>query len=90
MEAAFKALQVLLDRKVTSDTIQASILTADFATLTAMSFVDFGAVSRAAVGVVSSLSKLVHKLYLMGREYSETQDARTLLSSPVTFDLHAL
>ena len=86
MEAAFKALQVLLDRKVTSDTIQASIPTADFATRTAMSFVDFGAVSRAAVGVVSSLSKLVHKLYLMGREYSETQDARTLLSSPANLD----
>jgi hypothetical protein len=86
MEAAFKALQVLLDRKVTSDTIQASIQTADFATRTAMSFVDFGAVSGAAVGVVSSLSKLVHKLYLMGREYSETHDARILLSSPANLD----
>ena len=86
MEAAFKSLELLLERKVTSETLQAGIQTADFTARTAMSFVDFGAVSGTMIGVISSLSKLVHKLYLLGREYSETRSARVLLGNPAELD----
>ena len=86
VEAAFRGLQTLLDRKVTSETVQAGIQTADFATRTAMSFVDFGAASGTLIGVVSAVSKLIHNLYLLGREYSETRAARVLLSTPANLD----
>lgn len=82
MAAAFKALNELLERNVTSETVQASIQTADFTARTAASFVDFGAVSGTMIGVVSTLGKLVHKLYLLGREYSESRAANRLLGNP--------
>lgn len=86
MREAFKALALLLDRQTTAATIQATIQTADFATRTAMSFVDFGAASGTLVSAVSTLSKFVHKLYLVGREYGETRHARRLLSDPGKLD----
>jgi hypothetical protein len=81
IQAAFAALATMLDRKTTAMTIEASIQTADFATRTAMSFADLGAASSAVMGVVTSLSKLVHKLYLFARELAEKRKADVLLSS---------
>jgi hypothetical protein len=85
---AFKALERLLARKVTSETIQAGVITTDFALRTALSFADLGAASSTAVGVASTLAKLLHKLYLLGREYGETRDARKLLERPDNLDSH--
>jgi hypothetical protein len=82
MEAAFRALTLLLDRQTTAATIQATIQTADFTTRTAMSFVDFGVASGSLIGAVSTLSKFMHKMYLLGREYAETRAARRLLADP--------
>jgi hypothetical protein len=86
MRAAFQALSLLLERQTSAALIQASIQTADFASRTAMTFVDFGAASGTLIGAISTLSKMVHKLYLLGREYSETRHARTLLSDPGNLD----
>jgi hypothetical protein len=82
----FKALQVVLDRVVTSETTQAGLQTADLATRTVLSFADLGAASSTAVGVAFTLAKLLHKLYLLGREFAETRDARKLLANPDNLD----
>jgi hypothetical protein len=82
MAAAFKALTLLLDRQTTAATIQATIQTADFTTRTAMSFVDFGTISSTLVSAISTVSKFIHKISLLGREYSETRHARRLLADP--------
>jgi hypothetical protein len=83
---AFKALQVMLDRVVTSETAQAGLQTADLATRTILSFTDLGTASSTAVGVAFTLAKLLHELYLLGREFAETRDARELLSKPDNLD----
>lgn len=82
----FKALQVVLDRVVTSETTQAGLQTADLATRTVLSFADLGAASSTAVGVAFTLAKLLHKLNLLGREFAETRDARKLLANPDNLD----
>jgi hypothetical protein len=82
IQAAFTALATMLDRRTTAMTLEAGIQSADFATRTAMSFVDLGAASSAVMGVVTSLSKLVHKLYLFARELAEKRKADLMLSDP--------
>jgi hypothetical protein len=82
----FKALQVVLDRVVTSETTQAGLQTADLATRTVLSFTDLGVASSTAVGIAFTLAKLLHKLYLLGREYAETSVARKLLANPDNLD----
>lgn len=84
--SAFKSLQTLLDRKVSADTRDAGLQTADFATRTVLSFVDLGAASSTAAGVAFALAKFLHKLALLLREFAETRDARQLLSNPANLD----
>lgn len=83
MGEAFEALERLLLRKVHQEEVSASIQTADFTARAAASCADFGVISGSVIGVVSSLSKLVQKLYLLGREYFETRAARTLLAQGI-------
>jgi len=80
---AFKALQVLLNRQVWTEGVQAGMQTADFATRTALTFVDGGLASSVAVGAAFGIAKLLHKLSLLGREYAETRHAQRLLADPV-------
>jgi hypothetical protein len=81
IEAAFQGMQQVLQRELNAALRDAAVQTADFFLRTASSFVDFG-VSGSLTGVVTSSAKLTHKIYLLGREYSETRPANGIMMNP--------
>jgi hypothetical protein len=85
--AALKALAVMLDRKTTEVTLQASIQTADFGARGVSLFVDAGTASSGAIGAVSGLAMLVQQLYLFARELVATRRANRILSSRDSYGL---
>lgn len=93
--AALAALERMPNRRTNETLTQATIQTADFATRSACLFVDFGTASSTAVGAVSNLAKLVHKLYLFSRELKEMSNAKKILSNrdslgPKMFEVYPL
>jgi hypothetical protein len=86
-EAAFKALEKLLQQETDHSAISAGISSTAFITKTGLLFADGGAISGPVVGAVEALANIAHKLYLLGMEYRCTRDLNLLLQDPSNLDI---
>ena len=86
-DAAFKALEKLLQRETDNAAISATISSTAFITKTGLFFADGGAISGPVVGAVEALAEIAHKLCLLGMEYRATRDLNNLLKDPNKLDI---
>jgi hypothetical protein len=86
-EAAFQALEKLLQRETDAAAVSATIAGSAFVAKTGLFFADVGAISGPVVGAVEALASLAQKLCLLGQEYRATRDLNLLLQDPNNLDI---
>ncbi len=76
----------ILERDRNEHATKASMATAELGARTVASFLDGGAATGSAIGLASSISNLMHQVYLLGREYRDLKAANALLAQATSLD----